>query len=76
MTWWAHEGISKKNSCGISTYDNWNFKPQISSIFHFDRASDCRMARVLGVKLRAVDATTGVKDWRHGGGGVRGRASR
>ena len=25
-------------------------KPQISSIFHFDRASDGRMAHVLGVK--------------------------
>ena len=40
----------QKNSCGISTYDNWNFNSQISSIFHFDRASDGRMAHVLGVK--------------------------
>ena len=36
----AHEGFSKKKYCGISTYDKWNFKPQISSIFHFDRVSD------------------------------------
>ena len=27
-------------SCGISSYDKLNFKPQISSIFHFDRVSD------------------------------------
>ena len=33
----------QKKSCGISTYDNWNFKPQISSIFHFDRASGGQM---------------------------------
>ena len=39
----------QKNSCGISTYDKLNFKPQISSIFHFDRASDGRMADALGV---------------------------
>ena len=39
-----------KKSCGISTYyDKWNLKPQISSIFHFDRVSDGRMAHVLGV---------------------------
>ena len=31
------------------TYVKWNFKPQISSIFHFDRVSDSRMAHVLGV---------------------------
>ena len=45
-TWWNFQ----KNSCGISTYDNWNFQPQISSIFHFNWASDIRMAQVLGVK--------------------------
>ena len=39
----------QKKSCGIFTYDNWNFKPQISSIFQFDRASDGGMAHVLGV---------------------------
>ena len=33
----------------ISTYNKWNFKPQILSIFHFDRVSDSRMAQVLGV---------------------------
>ena len=32
-------------------YDTWNFKPQISSIFHFDRVSDDRMAYVLGVNI-------------------------
>ena len=44
MAWCPHEGISKK------TYDKWNFKPEVSSIFHFDRESDGRMAHVLGVK--------------------------
>ena len=44
------EEFKKNKSCGISAYDNWNFKPQISSIFHFDQASDSRMAHVLGVK--------------------------
>ena len=39
----------QKHSCGISTYDNRNFKPQISSIFHFDWVGDGRMAHVLGV---------------------------
>ena len=42
-----HGGISKKKSCGMFTYDNLNFKPQILSIFYFDRASDGRMAHVL-----------------------------
>ena len=37
----------QKGSCGISTYDKWNFKQQISSIFHFDRISDGRRAHVL-----------------------------
>ena len=57
MTWWVHGRISKKKSCGIyrdsnellslgiSTYDNWNFKPQISSVFHFDQTSDGQMAQ-------------------------------
>ena len=39
-----------KNSFGMSTYVKWNFKPQISSIFHFDQVSDGLMAHVLGVK--------------------------
>ena len=28
-----------------------NFKPQISSIFHFDRAIDSQMAHILGLKV-------------------------
>ena len=40
-----------KNSCGISSHDIWNFKPQISSIFYFDQLSDSSMAHILGVKL-------------------------
>ena len=39
--------ISKKI---LVAYDEWNFKPQILSIFHFDRVSDGRMAHILGVK--------------------------
>ena len=50
MTWCAHGVNFQKSSCGISTYDKWNFKPQISSIFHFDWVSDGQMAHVLGVK--------------------------
>ena len=42
----------QKKSCGISTYDNWNFKPQTSSVFQFDRASDGRMAHELGVNAQ------------------------
>ena len=41
------EEFPKKKSWGISTYDNWNFKSQISSIFHFDWAIDGRMAHIL-----------------------------
>ena len=40
----------QKNSCAISTTYDKNFKPQISSIFHFDWVSDNGMAHVLGVK--------------------------
>ena len=36
-----------KKSWVIPTYDEWNFKPQISSIFHFDQVSEGRMAHVL-----------------------------
>ena len=45
------EEFQKKNVAYQQPYDNWSFKPQISFIFHFDRASDGRMAHVLGVKL-------------------------
>ena len=38
-----------KKSCGISTYDKWNFKRHISSIFQFDWVSDGRMVHILGV---------------------------
>ena len=48
----------QKNSCNISSYDKWNFKPQISSIFHFDRVGDGQMAHVLGVKELACIAPT------------------
>ena len=43
------EEFPKKKIGGISTFDKWNFKPQISFIFHFDGVSDGRMAHVLGV---------------------------
>ena len=36
--------------CTVCTYAKCNFKPQISSIFHFDRVSDGWMAHLLGVK--------------------------
>ena len=45
------EKFPKKILKALSIYDKWNFKPQISSIFHFDRVSDGRMAHVLGVKI-------------------------
>ena len=41
----------QNTSCGISTYDKWNFKPQTLSIFHFDRVSDGPMAQSLVVKM-------------------------
>ena len=45
------EEFPKKNIVAyLSTYGKCNFKPQISSIFHFDRESDGQMAHVLGVK--------------------------
>ena len=56
------EEFSKK-ICGISTYVKWNFKPQISSIFNFDRASDGRMAHVLGVNAWQHMLT---KEWKEG----------
>ena len=40
------EEFPKKNSFDISTYDKWNLKPQISSMFHFDWISDRPMAHV------------------------------
>ena len=39
----------KQKNCGVSTYHRWNFKPQISFIFHFDHVSDGWMAPVLVV---------------------------
>ena len=44
----------QKNLCDVSTYDKWNFKPQISSIFHFERVSDGWMAHVLGVNVNTI----------------------
>jgi len=35
----------QKNVFGM-WYDKWNFKPQISSIFHFDRVSDVELLKV------------------------------
>ena len=37
----------KKN---LVAYLHIYFKPQISSIFHFDQVSDCKMANILGIK--------------------------
>ena len=58
MIWWAHGGMSRKNIVAyllvlIFTYDNWSFEPQILSIFHFDWASDSRMAHILGIKQKS-----------------------
>ena len=39
----------KKKFFGISTYHNWMFKLQISSIFNFDRAHQSWISGVLGV---------------------------
>ena len=37
MTFFAHGGISKKKSLwDLYYYSKWNFKPKISSIFHFE----------------------------------------
>ena len=44
MTWCAYGGISKKILRHI-----YLLKPQISSILHFDRVSDDRIAHLLGV---------------------------
>ena len=49
MTMCAWRNFPKK-SFGTAIYVEWNFKPQISSIFHFDRVSDSQMAHVSGVK--------------------------
>ena len=55
ITLFAHGGVSiKLFMVYISTYHKWMFKLQISSIFHFDRASDNWMAHVLGVKYLAL----------------------
>ena len=50
MTWCAIGGISKKNPVAYLHMTNETFKTQISSIFHFDRVRDGRMAHILGVK--------------------------
>ena len=39
----------------FSYCDKWNFKPQISSIFHFDRVSEGEMAHILGVKYKPLN---------------------
>ena len=39
-----------KTFCGISTYQKWMFKQQISSIFNFDRAHQSWISGLLGVK--------------------------
>ena len=44
-----------KKSCGISTYDKWNIKPQVSSIFHFDRVSEGWMAYVLCANINRLN---------------------
>ena len=56
MTWSAHGKISKKNLVAYLHMMNETLShkfqgSQISSIFHFDRISDSRMAHVLGVKF-------------------------
>ena len=48
----AWRNVQKKYCC-IFTYDNWSFEPQILSIFHFDWASDSRMAHILGIKQKS-----------------------
>ena len=40
-----------KKTCGISTYDEWDCKPKMSSIVRFDWISDSQMAHVLGVNV-------------------------
>ena len=40
MTFFAHGVLSKKNLCGVYSYDKWNFEPKISSLFHFGRVND------------------------------------
>ena len=50
-----------------TTYDKWNLKPQISSIFHFDRVSDGQMSHILGVKLcngrHPDDGSKAIENW-------------
>ena len=47
MTWSANGGISKKN---LAAY--LNMINEILSILHFDRASDGRMAHILGINVK------------------------
>ena len=56
---WKETGVL--NHPSVSTYDKWNFKPQISSIFHFDLASDGRMAHVLSVKTNTLSKVCKLK---------------
>ena len=48
----------RKKSCGISTYDKWNFKPHISSIFHFDWVSEGRMQGCTSVQVNPLSICT------------------
>ena len=50
MTFFAHGGISKI-FCDLCTYNKWNFKPQISSIFNFEYKNEVWINGVLGVKM-------------------------
>ena len=49
MTLFAHGGISKK-LCGVYVYDKWNFKPKISSTFHFEHVNEVYISGVFDVK--------------------------
>ena len=49
----ARRDFNEKNCC-VSTYYKGMFKPQISSLFHFDWVSDGWMAHMLGVKIIAI----------------------
>ena len=53
MTLFAHGGISKK-LCGVYVYDKWNFKPKISSTFHFELVNDGWISHILYVNPGAL----------------------
>ena len=42
--------IFNEMSWGASMYHKWNFKPQISPIFHFEYVNEVCISGVLGVK--------------------------